>query len=196
MVGVSSPLFSVGRRQGSLFLVGYVFGNFAAGTLLLVLILPISTIAKAEMSLESRVVILGAILGLLGALDLMNRTPHLARQTPQRFARELRPGPLGFVYGLDVGLILTTQRASSLPWALLFGTVLVASEIESIVAIYAFGLVQSAAVSVQATLGRPMPWKGWADVSVAVMLRGARMTSGALLLGVGILGVAGRGGLW
>jgi hypothetical protein len=47
-------------------------------------------------------------------------------QVPQRFARELndQPGRLGFIWAVDLGLIVTTQKTTSLLWIGLAGAVL------------------------------------------------------------------------
>jgi hypothetical protein len=62
---------------------------------------------------------------MLGVADLLNRTPHVWRQVPQRFARELNdyPGRLGFVWAVDLGLIVTTQKTTSLLWIGLAGAI-------------------------------------------------------------------------
>ncbi|MCP9954256.1 hypothetical protein [Actinomadura madurae] len=45
------------------------------------------------------------------------RTPHAWRQVPQVLVHRLRPGFLGVVWGFDLGLLVTTQKAASLVWA-------------------------------------------------------------------------------
>ena len=115
MVGVSDPLWRDDRRQGRRFLVGFVTGSVAATVILSLPLLLLTGLAAAIDPIVRQMALIVLLLGL-GAADLLNRTPHIWRQVPQRFAYTLAPGRLGFVWALDLGLLVTTQKTTSLLW--------------------------------------------------------------------------------
>src|SRR5690606_15173572 len=125
MVGVSNPIYQRDRRAGLRFIAGFGAGLAASVALLAGPLLLLSA-AAGLMPAPVRVVLLVAVVALLAAADLLNRTPHVWRQVPQRFARDLShlPGRLGFVWALDLGLLVTTQKTTSLLWIALAGAVL------------------------------------------------------------------------
>jgi hypothetical protein len=67
-----------------------------------------------------------ALLVLFGVADLTDHTPQSPRQVPQRLAGDLnhQPGRLGFIWAVDLGLLVTTQKTTSLLWIGLTGAVL------------------------------------------------------------------------
>ncbi|MEU4645721.1 hypothetical protein [Micromonospora sp. NPDC023814] len=75
---------------------------------------------------EWRFVVVVAFTVLFGILDLFNRTPHIWRQVPQRLVRTLPAGTLGVVWGIDLGLLFTTQKTTSLVWLAAIGVVFLA----------------------------------------------------------------------
>jgi hypothetical protein len=115
MVGVADPLWREDRRQGLRFLGGFAAGT-AAATAVLSIPLLLLTAGAAAIDAKVRGIALILLLLGLGTADLVNRTPHVWRQVPQRFARTLAPGRLGFVWALDLGLLVTTQKTTSLLW--------------------------------------------------------------------------------
>lgn len=57
-----------------------------------------------------------AVLLLFGLLDLANMTPMSQRQVPQSFVRSLTAGPRNLLWGADLGLLVTSQKTTSLIW--------------------------------------------------------------------------------
>jgi hypothetical protein len=126
------------RRAGWRFIAGFG-GGLAAGTAVLagpLLLLVAAAGALPEpVRLASQVVL---VVGF-GVADLLNRTPHVWRQVPQRFARELnqQPGRLGLVWAFDLGLLVTTQKTTSLLWIGLAGAILTGSPATVVLAVVA-----------------------------------------------------------
>lgn len=125
MVGVANPIHRRDRRAGLRFVTGFGAG-LAVSVALLAGPLLLLAAAAALIPEPARAVLLVVLVVLLGVADLLNRTPHVWRQVPQRFARELShlPGRLGFIWALDLGLLVTTQKTTSLLWIALAGAVL------------------------------------------------------------------------
>ncbi|MFE9870388.1 hypothetical protein ACFYON_07065 [Micromonospora sp. NPDC005686] len=126
MAGVASPMLRRNVSEGLRFLAGLAVGGLVAG---MVLAVPVYLIGSAvgELVPETwRVVALVALAVLFGVLDLLDRTPHIWRQVPQRLVRSLPAGTLGVVWGIDLGLLFTTQKTTSLIWLATAGVVLVA----------------------------------------------------------------------
>ena len=126
MAGVSGPLMRRSPAAGARFLVGLAVGGAAAG---LIVSLPVYLVGRALTAAapESlRLLILAGVCLGFGIADLANRTPHIWRQVPQSFARELSPGLRGLIWGLDLGLLVTTQKAVSLVWVAICAMALVA----------------------------------------------------------------------
>ncbi|WP_089005265.1 hypothetical protein [Micromonospora viridifaciens] len=106
--------------------MGLAVGGLVAG---LVLAIPAYLVGSAVGQLvpeEGRVAALVALAVLFGTLDLLDRTPHIWRQVPQRLVRTLPAGTLGTVWGIDLGLLFTTQKTTSLIWLATAGVVFVA----------------------------------------------------------------------
>jgi hypothetical protein len=125
MVGVSNPIHRRDRRAGWRFIAGFGAGLAAATALLAGPLLLLAAVARLAPE-PVRAGVLVALVVLLGVADLRGRTPHVWRQVPQRFARELDhlPGRLGFIWALDLGLLVTTQKTTSLLWIGLAGALL------------------------------------------------------------------------
>lgn len=128
MVGVSNPMMQGDRRAGWVFLGGFGVGLAAAAVVVAIPLMLLGA-ALAHLPAPVRGGVLAVLLVGFGLADLLNRTPHMWRQVPQRFVRELRPGQLGFVWAVDLGLLVTTQKTTSLIWIGLAGLVLGASPI-------------------------------------------------------------------
>lgn len=123
MVGVSNPMMREDRTAGRRFLGGFGAGLAVAAA---VVALPLMLVAAVLLHVPATVrgVVLAVLLVGFGLADLLDRTPHIWRQVPQRFLRELGPGQLGFVWAADLGLLVTTQKTTSLIWIGLAGLVL------------------------------------------------------------------------
>jgi len=126
MVGVSGPLFAESAAQGRRFMIGLTLGSLAGGVILATAAAVVGIgLARTGLPLGARLVMLIGVALILGLADLANRTPQWFRQVPQRLVRELSPGTLGVVYGVDLGLIVTTKKVTSLWWLAIAGLALV-----------------------------------------------------------------------
>ena len=123
MAGVAGPMLRRRRSAAVRFLSGLAVGGVAAGLLLAV---PVYLLGAAVGGLPqaARLAALVAVCGLFAAADLASRTPHVWRQVPQRLQDVLPPGTLGVVWGFDLGLLVTTQKTTSLLWVMLAALVL------------------------------------------------------------------------
>lgn len=128
MVGVSNPIHRGDRRAGWRFLAGFGAGLALATAVLTGPLLLLAAAASLVPETDRMVLLVALVVGLAAA-DLLNRTPHVWRQVPQRFARELhtQPGRLGLIWAFDLGLLVTTQKTTSLLWIGLAGVVLTTS---------------------------------------------------------------------
>lgn len=118
MVGVTSPLFRHGDIRGGLALAGwYVVGTALAGAVVFGAVTVVSVGVSALPS-ETRYLVVAPCLVVLLVLDLLGRTPRVDRQTFQRLSH-LPPAVRGFVWGVDIGLLFTTIKVTSLVWVVL-----------------------------------------------------------------------------
>lgn len=119
MVGVASPLFRNGHpRDGRLVVAGYVTGTLLAALVVLTTLQVAAAGLHAIIPGRTLSFALALILGLLFLTDLLGRTLHWRRQTPQR-VRRLPPFVRGAIWGTDIGLLFSTVKVTSLVWALL-----------------------------------------------------------------------------
>ena len=116
MAGVAGPLLQRNRLGGTRFLIGIAVGGVGAGLVLAVPVFLMGQLADHYMPHPIRLALLIAVAVVLGFADLSGRTPHTWRQVPQRLVRTLPPGALGITWGFDLGLLVTTQKTSSLLW--------------------------------------------------------------------------------
>jgi hypothetical protein len=125
MVGVSNPMMRRDRVAGWRFIAGFGGGTAAAAAVLAGPLLLLYAVAHPAPR-PLRAAVLVVLVFLLAGADLLNRTPHVWRQVPVRLAHELRnlPGRLGFIWAFDLGLLVTTQKTTSLLWIGLAGAVL------------------------------------------------------------------------
>jgi hypothetical protein len=124
MTGVAGPMFRSRPRDGRRLLAGLTVGTVVGGFLFS---LPLSLGGKLVASVLSdaaRGWCVVAVLVCFGLLDLANRTPHAWRQVPQASLHSLTPGILGLTWGVDLGLLVTTQKSTSLSWAGIVGIAL------------------------------------------------------------------------
>lgn len=141
------------RSSFARFFVGLAIGQVAAAALIALLLSLVGGMLAGVVPLTGRVVLASTVAIGFGVADLLNRTPHLWRQVPQRFIGILQPGTLGIVWGFDLGLLVTTQKTTSLLWAALPAIALLGPS-HTFAAFVGFSLVWVAATFV----GSLKPW--------------------------------------
>jgi hypothetical protein len=145
MAGVAGPMRTRDRAGAARFLVGLAAGGVAAGLVLAVPVYLVGHVAGRVLPDSARVGLLVAVAVALGAADLLGRTPHVWRQVPQKLVRELPPGTLGLTWGFDLGLLVTTQKTSSLLWVSIAAVALLDPGLAP-VALVVFSLVATAGI--------------------------------------------------
>ncbi|MET8309033.1 MULTISPECIES: hypothetical protein [unclassified Micromonospora] len=125
MAGVAGPMLRRNAFEGVRFLVGLAVGGLIAGVILAVPVYFAGSLLQQALPEWLRLVLLAAVAGWLGVSDVRDRTPHIWRQVPQRLVRTLPGGTLGVVWGIDLGLLFTTQKTVSLIWLSLAAVLLV-----------------------------------------------------------------------
>jgi hypothetical protein len=175
MAGVAGPMMHRTRSRGARFLAGLTVGGAVGG---LALSLPVYLLGMLASVLPSGVragLLAAACIGF-GLADLRGRTPHVWRQVPQAFVRSLPPGRLGLVWGFDLGLLVTTQKTTSLIWVAGAAVVLLRPDLAA-AALAAIATVAAAAITVNTLTGllpqgrEALTWS-----------RPARWVSGAVIL--------------
>ncbi len=126
MAGVAGPMLRRSGQQGTRFLLGLLMGGLLASALLASLLFGLGSALDQTLSSTTRTGVAGCALFVFGLLDAANRTPHIWRQVPQALVRVLPPWRLGAVWGFDLSLLFTTQKTTSLTWAAVVGTMVVA----------------------------------------------------------------------
>lgn len=124
MAGVAGPMWRRSAPEGIRFLAGLVTGALAAGIALALPAYLLATATQAVLPLPWRLAVLALACVLFGLADLVDRTPHVRRQVPQRLIYQLPAGSLGVVWGFDLGLLFTTQKVVSLIWVALAAAIL------------------------------------------------------------------------
>jgi hypothetical protein len=124
MAGVAGPMLRRSKPQGTRFLLGLLAGEIAGSALLASALFGLGSLLAILIPLQGRVWLTAVAILVFGLLDMINRTPHIWRQVPQRFVRSIPPGRLGLVWGFDLALLFTTQKATSLTWVALAGVTL------------------------------------------------------------------------
>ena len=182
MAGVAGPQLRADRRAGFRFLVGLAVGGAVAG---LLLALPLYVVGGAVGEIASeqlRSGVVAALAVVFGVLDLAGRTPHVWRQVPQRLWHVLAPGQLGLVWGADLGLLVTTQKTTSLLWVAIPAVALLQPGFAPVllVLVSLIATLMVAAASFRLWLFASRGGMGWSSV------QRARKVSGVLLLGAGL----------
>lgn len=191
MAGVASPLLRRRVSHGMAFLAAYAWG-FALS--LIVLYLGLSVLKELIVGLGSglaRPIGAGLLLGL-SILDFFDLTPERRRQAEQAIAMIRRPVAAGFLFGVDIGLLFSTRKVSSLLWAgVLLCIVMPGVRIERVLLAYAVAhliiLVGSSALD---PMDQRSSLRSLSRVS-ARSRRAIRTTSSVTLLAAGALMVAG-----
>jgi hypothetical protein len=124
MAGVAGPMLRRDWSGGIRFLVGLTAGGVISGLLLSLVVVLFGGLAHAVLPEQARVALLAGVCVLLGLADLADRTPHPWRQVPQKLIHRLSPGMRGLTWGVDLGLLVTTQKVASLVWAAIAAMVL------------------------------------------------------------------------
>lgn len=119
MAGVAGPMLGRSRLNFTRFILGLALGNVVAAFLVALLLVAIGQGLAHLVPAAWRLVLACVIVAGFGIADLANRTPHVWRQVPRHFIKQLQPGILGIVWGADLGLLVTTQKTTSLLWAAL-----------------------------------------------------------------------------
>ncbi len=187
MAGVSGPMLRYDRAGGVRFLVGLLFGGLVGSMLLAVPVLLLGTLVVSLVADEARWLIFGVVLFGFGIADLTQRTPFLHRQVPQSLVRMLKPGRLGVVWGLDLALLFTTQKTTSLLWVTLAGLVLVAPQAAPVVLPAAW----TAAALAMAFLAARSPTLnsiGEEGLTWQDLVKILRYSSGTVLIGAAVVG--------
>src|SRR5690242_8177871 len=122
MAGVASPMLQQSRSEGVRFLVGLTVGN-AMGALVIALPIYLVGMLVRVLPKPAALVVFVVACVLLALADLKRRTPHVWRQVPQSLWHKLSPGWLGVAWGIDLGLLFTTQKTTSLIWVALVGVI-------------------------------------------------------------------------
>jgi hypothetical protein len=199
MVGVTSPLLQADRRRAARLLAGYAFGTAAASLLLLSLLTPVARAVQSAAPGWARGGLAAMVVLALAVLDLLGRTPHLDRQTPQMLVRLLptgRAGAAGVAWGFDIGLLFTTIKVSSLMWAALAWAMLLdASALPLVLGVYAMVTI-ALHVAMSGVARRPALRARLLKAISGLPVRPFQLPSGAALAGLGIwltlaTGVAG-----
>jgi hypothetical protein len=185
MAGVTGPMLRRSRAQGVRFLAGLAVGGVVASTLLATAIWLLGLLLQLVVPLVVRAALAVVAVVIFGVADLLNRTPHVWRQVPQRFVRVLPPGRLGVVWGFDLSLLFTTQKSTSLTWAVLAVLVLLSPHAAGLILICMtmFGVLAVVVRSVIWSRITPAPWGDRARPWFPMVRRAA----GALLLVVAAL---------
>ncbi|MEV6929369.1 hypothetical protein AB0M46_33435 [Dactylosporangium sp. NPDC051485] len=180
MAGVAGPMLRERDQRFAAvrFLIALAIGGVAAALVLALLVYPAGRLLASVLPRDARLLVLAALTAVLGVADLRDRTPHMWRQVPQSLVRQLSPGPLGLVWGFDLGLLFSTQKVVSLLWAAI-GAVLLLDPALAPWALGAFAITASAVVALWSFT--PLSITVQAKWSPA-WLRRIRWVSGSILL--------------
>jgi hypothetical protein len=170
------------RASGARFLAGLAIGGVIAGLVLAVPLYLAGHLAGRFLPTSTRVVLLVGLAFALALADLTGRTPHVWRQVPQRLVRSLPPGTLGLTWGFDLGLLITTQKTSSLLWLSLAAVTLLDPGMAP-GALVAFSLAATAGVITLSTTAWAVAMRGGMDWT---WIRRTRWATSAAMLAAGL----------
>ncbi|MFI7080551.1 hypothetical protein ACIBO1_24930 [Micromonospora sp. NPDC049903] len=187
MAGVAGPMLRYDRAGAVRFLVGLLFGGLAGSALLAVPVHLLGRLVEVLVAEEARWLIFGVLVVGFGIADLTLRTPYLHRQVPVSLIRMLKPGRLGVVWGLDLAMLFTTQKTTSMLWVTLAGLVLVAPGAAPIVLPAAWA-VAALAMAVLAVRSPTLSSIGEEGLAWEDLVKILRRSSGAILLGAAAVG--------
>jgi len=179
MAGVAGPMLRVSRAAGVRLLAGLVIGEVVAAAVLSVPAVLVGDGIHVAVGPQPRLWLLAAVCGFFGLTDLAQRTPQVSRQVPESLIVRLPPGSLGLAWGLDLGLLFTTQKAVSFIWVALSAAI-VLDPVTAVVVLTVIALAGGATIAVQSFTRRPGGQiRQWA---FGVLL--ARRGAGLVLLGL------------
>jgi hypothetical protein len=124
MAGVAGPAWRRNHRAARRFLLGFATGEALSAAILASAMVVAGTVAADLMPGDVRWSLFAAGSIVLGLADFFDHTPQWPRQVPKQLSGRLRPFGLGAVWGLDLGIIVTTRKVSSVTWISMFGVVL------------------------------------------------------------------------
>jgi len=186
MAGVASPMLRRNRSSFTRFFVGLAIGHVAAAALIALLLSLVGSLLAGVVPLTGRLVVASTVAIGFGVADLLNRTPHVWRQVPQRFIDILQPGTLGTIWGFDLGLLVTTQKTTSLLWTALPAIALLEPS-HTLAAFVGFSLVWIAATFV----GSLKPWATQVSSKLGRRWqRPLRIVTGVLLIAAAVESLA------
>jgi hypothetical protein len=166
------------RAGGIRLLAGLVAGEVAAAVLLAVPGYLLAIAAHAAFSTRVRLWVVAVACVVFAVADLANRTPHVWRQVPQSFIRQLPPGLRGIAWGFDLGLLFSTQKVASLVWLGILAAILILSP-----GMAAAVIIGIAVLSGMAIVALSVPHRGGVGgASFKPVLRRARFASGLAML--------------
>jgi hypothetical protein len=166
------------RASGARFLTGLAVGGITAGLVLAVPLYLAGRLAGRVTPESARMVLLVGLAFVLALADLTGRTPHVWRQVPQRLVRSLPSGTLGLTWGFDLGLLVTTQKTSSLLWLSIAAVTLLDPGLAP-GALVAFSLVATAGVLALSMTAWAVTMRGGLDWT---WIRRTRWVTGATML--------------
>jgi hypothetical protein len=182
MAGVAGPMLRRSRAGTARFLIGLAVGGAGAGLVLAVPVYLVGHLAGRFLPDPVRVGLLVGLAVAFGLADLSGRTPHVWRQVPQRLVRSLPPGTLGLTWGFDLGLLVTTQKTSSLLW-LSTAAVMLLNPGLAPAALVGFSLVATAGIVTLSMTAWAIAMEGRLDWT---WIRRTRWATGATMLAIGM----------
>jgi hypothetical protein len=181
MAGVAGPRLRAERREAVRLLAGLVLGRLAGGVVLAVPAYLLARATHAALDTSTRLWLAAGACVVFAVFDLADRTPHPWRQVPQTLVHRLPPGALGVAWGVDLGLLFTTQKVASLIWVSLAGSVLLDPATAAAVPVVAAGLAGLGEVALSVAGPR---WYGARSRLARLPRRHVRWASGLVLLAV------------
>jgi hypothetical protein len=178
MAGVAGPLWQQSRASAVRFLTGLAVGGAGAGLIVAVPVYLTGHLLGHLLPESARVGLLVGLTFAFAVADLSGRTPHVWRQVPQQFVRSLPPGTLGLTWGFDLGLLVTTQKTSSLLWLSVAAVTLLDPDLAP-AALVAFSMVATLGIVTLSMTARAAVMEGKLDWT---WTRRARWTTGAAML--------------
>lgn len=116
------------QAPGHQILLGLWVGGMVSSMLMASVAFGLGSLLSWVLPTIVRQIVVALFLVGFAVADVINKTPHIWRQVPVGYLHTMPPGRLGVVWGFDLSLLFTTQKATSLSWAALIGTVLLAPE--------------------------------------------------------------------
>jgi hypothetical protein len=182
MAGVAGPMLQRSRSSGARFLSGLAAGGIFAGLVLAIPVYLAGHLAERFVPTSARIVALIGLTFALALADLTGHTPHVWRQVPQRLVRSLPPGTLGLTWGFDLGLLVTTQKTSSLLWLSIAAVTLLDPGLAP-GALVAFSLAATAGVLILSMTAWAVAMRGGMGWT---WIRRTRWATGAAMLATGL----------